>query len=327
MRGCILVRGTTVVALGGNALTPVGETGTAAQIEANAAEMARRLAELVRSGRRVAVVHGNGPQVGNLAIQQEGADELVPAQPLHQLCAMTQGQLGSVLVRELDRVHGAGSAVAVVCHVVVDPDDPAFAAPSKPIGPFFGEDRARRLAAARGWQVADDSGRGYRRVVPSPLPAAITEVRAVRTLLDAGFVVVAAGGGGVAVRMDADGATTGVDAVIDKDHAAALLATELGAQELLLVTAVDSVRLDYGTPDERPANELTTAEVERYLADGQFPAGSMGPKLEAALRFLAGGGSRVVVTSPAMLTRVAAGEPGVGTTILAAPVGAAGHPS
>jgi carbamate kinase len=326
MRGCILVRTTTVVALGGNALTQAGEAGTSAQIETNAAVMAGCLAELIRIRQRVAIVHGNGPQVGNLAIQQDGASDLVPAQPLHQLCAMTQGQVGSVLVREIDRVHGVGSAVAVISHVGVDPEDPAFADPTKPIGPFFSQDQATALLAARGWQLVEDSGRGYRRVVPSPLPEVIVEVRAVRILLDAGYIVVAAGGGGVAVRVDAHGAMTGLDAVIDKDHAAAHLATELGARELFLVTGVDSVMLDYGTHDQRHVHDLTTAEVQRHMAEGQFPAGSMGPKLEAALRFLASGGSRVVVTSPPMLARAAAGERGVGTTIRAVPVGA-GHRS
>jgi len=314
--------GTTVVALGGNALTPAGEAGTWAQIEANAAVMAGCLAQMIRVRRRVAVVHGNGPQVGNLAIQQDEASDLVPPQPLHQLCAMTQGQVGSVLVREIDRVHGVGSAVAVVSHVGVDPDDPAFADPTKPIGPFFSQDQATALAAARGWQVVEDSGRGYRRVVPSPLPAFFVEVRAVRTLLDAGYVVVAAGGGGVAVCIGADGALAGVDAVIDKDHAAAYLATELGAQELFLVTGVDSVLIDYGTPDERAAHDLTIAQVQRHMADGQFPAGSMGPKLEAALRFLGAGGASVVITSAALLARAAMGESGVGTTIRATAVGA-----
>ncbi len=321
MRGCIFVRGTTVVALGGNALTPAEETGTSAQIEANAALMADCLAGLLRTRRRVAVVHGNGPQVGNLAIQQDEASGLVPAQPLHQLCAMTQGQLGSVLVRAIDRVRGPGSAVAVVTHVGVDPADEAFAAPTKPIGPFFSADQAALLAASRRWQVVEDSGRGYRRVVPSPLPAVIVEVGAVRTLLDAGYVVVAAGGGGVAVSLGTDAAMTGVDAVIDKDHAAANLASELGAEELFLVTGVDTVLLDFGTPAERPVHDLTVAEVQRHMADGQFPAGSMGPKLAAALRFLAAGGTRVVVTSAPMLARAAAGDARVGTTVRREPVG------
>ena len=301
----------------GNALTQAGEAGTSAQIETNAAEMVGCLAELIRTRQRVAVVHGNGPQVGNLAIQQDGATDLVPAQPLHQLCAMTQGQVGSVLVREINRVHGVGSAVAVISHVGVDPEDAAFAHPTKPVGPFFSQDQATALAA-RGWHLVEDSGRGYRRVVPSPLPEVIVEVRAVRILLDAGYVVVAAGG--AAVRVDAHGAVTGLDAVIDKDHAAAHLATELGAPELFLVTGVDRVMLDYGIRDQRDVHNLTTAHVRRHMADGQFPAGSMGPKLAAALRFVASGRSHLVVTSPPLLARAAAGDPGGGTTIRVAPV-------
>ena len=306
-----------VVAVGGNALTTAGETGTWTEIAANAAEMATCLAELRTAGWQVAVVHGNGPQVGNLAIQQDEGASLVPGQPLHQLCAMTQGQLGSVLARAVDRHCGAGSAVAVVTHVEVDPDDPAFDHPTKPIGPFFSAEQAAELAAERGWTVVEDAGRGYRRVVASPRPTGVVEMSAISTLLQAGHVVLAAGGGGVAVRADDDGSLTGVDAVIDKDHAAAALATAIGASELYLLTGVDCVQLDFGTPRQRPAHVLTAQEAERHLADGQFPEGSMGPKITAALRFLADGGSRVIITSAAKLASAAAGEPGAGTSLTA----------
>lgn len=308
-----------VVAVGGNALTAADQTGTWTEIAANAAEMATCLAALRSTGWQVAVVHGNGPQVGNLAIQQDEGASLVPGQPLHQLCAMTQGQLGSVLARAIDRDCGAGSAVAVVTHVEVDPDDPAFDHPTKPIGPFFSEARAAELAAERGWTVVEDAGRGWRRVVASPRPTAVVEVSAISTLLQAGHVVLAAGGGGVAVRAADDGSLTGVDAVIDKDHAAATLATAIGASELYLLTGVDCVLLDFGTPRQRPAHVLTPAEAERHLADGQFPEGSMGPKVTAALRFLADGGSRVIITSAAKLAAAVAGEPGAGTALTAVP--------
>jgi carbamate kinase len=304
-----------VVAVGGNALTAADQNGTSGEIEANAAEMAGSLADLVRSGWQVAVVHGNGPQVGNLAMQQDALADVVPAQPLHQLCAMTQGQLGSVLVRAIDRECGPGSAVCVVTHVGVDRRDPAFDHPTKPIGPFFTRERADQLAHERGWHVVEDSGRGYRRVVASPRPARIVEMDGVRTLLQAGHVVLAAGGGGVAVSVGPSGEMTGIDAVIDKDHAAAALATAVGASELYLLTGVDCVLLDFGTPDQRPAHRLTPEEAERHLEDGQFPPGSMGPKITAALRFLGDGGHRVIITSAGMLAAAAAGRPGVGTCI------------
>jgi carbamate kinase len=304
-----------VVAVGGNALTASDQAGSWTEIEANAGDMAACLSDLVTAGWRVAVVHGNGPQVGNLAIQQEEAVALVPAQPLHQLCAMTQGQLGSVLVRAIDQHCGAGRAVAVLTHVGVDPDDPAFSAPTKPIGPFFDEERAGELARERGWQVVEDSGRGYRRVVPSPIPSTVVEMDAIRVLLDAGHVVLAAGGGGVAVRLGDDGALTGVDAVIDKDYAAAAVAAAVGASDLYLVTGVDCVLLDYGTPRERPAHRLTPEEAQELFRQGQFPPGSMGPKITAALRFLQDGGQRVIITSAKLLRAAAAGEPGAGTCI------------
>jgi carbamate kinase len=309
------MRPLAVVAIGGNALTAADQTGTPDEIAANAADMALSLSRLVDMGWRVAVVHGNGPQVGNLAIQQDEAGPLVPAQPLHQLCAMTQGQLGGVLVREIDRRCGAGTAVAIVTHVRVDRDDPAFAHPTKPIGPFFDAEQAAELARQRGWHVVQDAGRGHRRAVASPIPVDIVEMKAIRTLLDAGHVVLAAGGGGVAVCREADGALRAVDAVIDKDHAAAFLATSMGASELFLVTGIDAVLLDFGTAHERPVHVLSPREAEQLLAQGQFPAGSMGPKVTAALAFLRDGGRRVLITSADRLPDAAAGDTGVGTRI------------
>ncbi len=312
-----------VVAVGGNALTAAGQAGTCAEIEANAAAMASCVAELVRTDWSVAVVHGNGPQVGNLALQQDEALDLVPAQPLHALCAMTQGQLGSVLVRAIDAACGPGAAVAVVTHVTVDVDDPGFSAPAKPIGPYFTAERAADLARERSWTVVEDSGRGWRRVVASPLTTGVLEMRAIGTLLAAGHVVLAAGGGGVAVVGGAGGGFAGAEAVIDKDLAAARLATALGAQELHLLTGVDSVLLDFGTPRQRPVLRLRADEARRHLADGQFPPGSMGPKVTAALQFLDAGGSRAVITSAGRLPDVAAGVPGAGTVLVPQPRAAA----
>jgi carbamate kinase len=289
-----------VVAVGGNALTAADQSGTSAEIETNAAEMAGSLADLVRSGWQVAVVHGNGPQVGNLAMQQDALADVVPAQPLHQLCAMTQGQLGSVLVRAIDRECGPGSAACVVTHVGVDPQDPAFDHPTKPIGPFFPEGVARQLAQARRWTIAEDAGRGFRRVVASPVPKGFVEIDAIRSLLDAGHVVVTGGGGGIPVGRRGE-VWDGVDAVIDKDYAAAELASQLQAEALVLITAVDAVQLDFGKATQRPLTWVGPAEAERHLEAGQFPPGSMGPKVRAAISFIRRGGERAVITAPPLV--------------------------
>jgi carbamate kinase len=313
---------TAVIALGGNALTRAGQPGTYDEMLANAAVMAAAVNEVIEAGWRVVIVHGNGPQVGNLALQQE-ATTMVPAQPLALLTAMTQGELGSVIACAIDLLRGPGTAAALVTHVTVDPADPAFQSPSKPIGPFFERSEAQQLAASRGWVVRPDSGRGYRRVVASPEPTGVIEIDALRALVSAGHLVIAAGGGGIPVA-DAgprgaivDAGTCGaiVDAVIDKDRAAGLIARLLGAQALLLVTAVDRVMLDYGTPKQSELGTITAAEAARYLGDGQFPPGSMGPKIESALRFLADGGELAVVTSPGLLAATLAGGQRSGTRI------------
>jgi carbamate kinase len=296
---------TAVVALGGNALTRLGQAGTAQEMAANAAAMAASVNDVIEAGWRVVIVHGNGPQVGNLALQQE-ATTMVPGQPLALLNAMTQGELGSLIATTINALRGPGTAAALVTHVTVSSTDPAFAAPAKPIGPFFTADEAERLAAARSWIVKPDAGRGYRRVVPSPEPTGVVELGAVRALVDAGHVVIACGGGGIPVT-DAGGRAASVDAVVDKDRAASLLARLLGAQALLIVTAVDRVMLDYGTPRQSELGTITAEEAGRYLSEGQFPPGSMGPKIEAALAFLAGGGEWAAITSPGLLAATMSG--------------------
>lgn len=318
---------TAVVALGGNALTLPGQAGTCDEMLASAAAMAASINEVIEAGWRVVIVHGNGPQVGNLALQQESTT-LVPAQPLAALGAMTQGQLGSLIALSIDRLRGPGSAASLITHITVDQADPAFLAPTKPIGPFFDRAQAERLAAERGWVVQPDSGHGYRRVVSSPEPTGIVEIEAIRVLVDAGLLVVAAGGGGIplaawdAAPASRDDGTLKprhgclyADAVIDKDRAARLLATLIGAQALLLVTAVDRVMLDYGTPRQTSLATISADEAARYLAAGQFPPGSMGPKIGAALRFLADGGELAVITSAGLLAETLAGSGAGGTRI------------
>lgn len=278
-----------VVALGGNALTREGQRGTQEEQHGNAMAMARSVRSLIRQGWRIIIVHGNGPQVGNLAIQHEEGARMVPAQPLFALGAMTQGALGSLICLALQEVCGREipGVVSVITHVVVDPDDPAFANPTKPIGPFFTEAEMQKFVATRGWTMVPNSGRGYRRVVASPQPQATLEADAIATLIGSGHIVVAAGGGGIPVVRHGD-VYHGVDAVIDKDFAAERIADAARAEALVMVTGVSTVRLDFGLATERPIEELTVAEARRHLAEGQFPPGSMGPKMAAAIKFVDG---------------------------------------
>ena len=310
---------TAVVALGGNALTRAGQTGTYDEQSDNAVTMARAVMGLRRSGWRVVIVHGNGPQVGNLAIQHEEGRRLVPAQPLFSLGAMTQGQIGSLISLALRAEQIDLPVAAVVTHVVVSPDDPAFAHPSKPIGPFFTKARASELAAKRGWTVDDDSGRGFRRRVASPRPVTIVETPAIEALVASGSIVIAAGGGGVPV-VPGDTGLRGVEAVIDKDYVAGQLASALGAQALVFVTDVPRLMIDFGDPTERALAEIDVEAAERYQQDGQFPPGSMGPKVDAATRFLRTGGDVAVISTAALaavtLDSTDAGE-GTGTRIVA----------
>lgn len=308
---------TVVLAIGGNALAPAG-LGEFSDQEERARHVAEATVEILARGDRLLMVHGNGPQVGALAMAQEAVSREIPAQPLFVLGAMTQGQLGYLLAQAVgDALVAAGrprAVAAVMTQVVVRSDDPAFGHPTKPIGPFFSEGRARRLADARGWSVAEDSGRGWRRVVASPEPVEVVEASEIRRLLDAGEVVVACGGGGVPVtRVGSD--LVGVDAVVDKDFAAALIGSLVGAGSLLLVTGVDQVLLDFGTPDERAIALMTVAEARSHLADGQFPAGSMGPKIEAAAQFVEAGGGSAIVTSLEQIAGAMAGR--TGTRIVA----------
>jgi carbamate kinase len=255
-------------------------------------------------------------------VQQQAASEQVPAQPLHSLGAMTQGQLGSIVTLALHQRLGRGrDIVSVVTHVVVDEGDHGFAAPTKPIGPFYDKLTADSLTALHGWTMIEDSGRGYRRVVASPEPGDILEAESIRVLIDSGAIVVACGGGGIPVATQ-QGHWTGVDAVIDKDLMAARLAWSLQVDTLALVTGVPTVQLDFGTPAERPLYDITVADAQQYLADGQFPAGSMGPKITAALRFVRATGGVAAITTPERLLATLNGshDPlATGTRVLAVP--------
>jgi carbamate kinase len=287
-------RRTILVALGGNALTAAGQRGTYAEQRENAGRVAGMLAELRLAGHRLVVTHGNGPQVGALELQQAAATDEVPPLPLHALGAMTQGFLGYVLVDALGERLPDTPVAALVTRVEVDPDDPAFEHPSKPIGPFYSGREAEELRSERGWKLVEDAGRGWRRVVPSPEPVRIVEGETIATLVERGVVLVAAGGGGIPV-VAREGRLVGVNAVIDKDRSAAVLASTVQADLLLMLTGVPRIAIGFGTDEQRELERLSAVDARRYLAEGQFPAGSMGPKVEAALRFVENGGEAAIV--------------------------------
>jgi len=282
-----------VIAFGGNALIREDERGTWPEQTAHALEAARAIARLGRAD-EVVLTHGNGPQVGALAVQQAIGEPHAPALPLDVLDAMTQGEIGYLLQQALTTVDPSLPTATILTRVLVDDDDPALHhEPTKPIGRFFGEEEARQLSAERGWHVAPDAGRGWRRMVPSPRPVRVLEVDHVRRLSEGGVLVIAAGGGGIPVCRR-DGNLIGLDAVIDKDRCAAELAVALEADLLVLVTGVPRVEIGFGTPAAREALRLTVSDALGYLRDGEFPAGSMGPKIEGAARFVEHGGSAVI---------------------------------
>jgi carbamate kinase len=299
-----------VLAFGGNALCPGDANGSWEEQRGYAREMASVVAGLVTSGHRIVVTHGNGPQAGHLAIQQESAANLVAPQPLHSVVAMTQGQLGSLIALSLREQLPATPVVVLVSHVVVDREDSAFSRPTKPIGPFFDEADARRLARQRGWTVAEVEHVQYRRVVPSPAPQLIVELPAVQQSLAAGAVVVAGGGGGIPVVTADDDRLEPVDGVIDKDLVAERLGSAVGADNLVLLTNVPAVMLDFGRPSQRPIREMTLAEATQHSAAGHFATGSMGPKVEAAVSFLKNGGELAVITSARYAQPALAGRHG-----------------
>jgi len=297
-----------VVALGGNALLHRGERPDADIQQANIVRAAAALAELARHHDLV-ITHGNGPQVGLLALQQEHGEPDAPALPFDAMVAMTQGQIGYLLQDALACVDPDLPTATVLTRARVAGDDPAFAsAPTKPIGPFYDEDEARRLADARGWDVGPDAGRGWRRMVMSPRPVEVLEHEQIELLAGNGAVVIAAGGGGIPVTRSEDG-YRGLDAVIDKDRCSTELALQVGADLLVLTTSVARVSFDYGTRWQRDMARLTISDAVRHLRDGDFPPGSMGPKIEAAVRFASGSG-RAAITDPANLLGVLEGDAG-----------------
>jgi len=311
------VEGTVVIALGGNAILRRGQSGTAEEQLANLRATAEQIAEIIAADWRVILTHGNGPQVGNILLQNEEARHVVPPMPLDVCGAESQGQIGYLLQRALQdalRVRGMKHPVAtVVTMVVVDENDPAFQQPTKPIGPCYSEARARELMERKGYIMKQDTSRGWRRVVPSPEPKRICEREAIRGLVELGVVTIACGGGGIPVVVRGD-RLVGVEAVIDKDLASQRLASELGADVLLILTDVDGVAVNWQRPDQRFITSMTVQEARKYQAEGHFPPGSMGPKVEAAVRFVSGGGERAVICS--IESALAGLEGKAGTTIV-----------
>lgn len=303
-----------LVAMGGHAFMQPGEKGTIEEHERNAARIAALLMTLVERDYHVCITHGNGPQVGNLLLQQEAAGSEVPALPLDVLVAMTAGSLGYVLqqalLNELRKRQSKRYVVTVVTQVVVDEHDPALLEPSKPIGPFLTEVEAEKRRDTLGWQVREDSGRGFRRLVPSPSPQRVVQRHMIRDAVRQGHVVIACGGGGIPVKRLADGQFAGLEAVIDKDLTSSVLATDVGASLLVILTAVPQVCTNFGRKDQRPLGAVTLEEIEKLQAAGHFPAGSMGPKIEAVVRFLRGGGRRALITNPESLPQAIDGRAG-----------------
>jgi len=308
-----------VIALGGNALQEAGGPSTAeAQLE-TVEKACEHIASVIEQGYTVIVAHGNGPQVGRLVLQNEYAVPVTPAMPFDVCGAMSQGMIGYHIQQALGKVlrkRGLDNQVAtLVTQVVVDQNDPMFQNPTKPIGPFYTEDEAKAIAAEKGYTMKEDSGRGWRRVVASPLPVEITELSAVKCLIDGGFTVVTVGGGGVPVVKNAKGELSGTAAVIDKDLAGEKLAEDIDADALLILTAVEKVCLNFNKPDQKDLDTITVAEAGEYISQGHFAPGSMLPKIEAAVKFAKSGpGRKAIITSLDNATLALAGK--AGTTVV-----------
>ena len=303
-----------VIAIGGNSLIADSKKMSVPDQYAAAGETSRHIAALVAAGYRVVVTHGNGPQVGFILLRSDIAKQRLHEVPLESCVADTQGaigyQVGQTLANELRRRGITKSIATVVTQVLVDPADEAFANPTTPIGPFYSAEDAERYRAENGWVLKEDAGRGWRRVVASPKPLEIIEEDTVRLLLDQDVVVIAVGGGGIPVVRNAEGDLKGTAAVIDKDLASCLLAKNLKADLFIISTGVDKVAIHYKKPDQRDLDRLTVAEAEDLMAQGEFPAGSMGPKIAAAIDFLKAGGREVIITQPHLLEDAIRGRNG-----------------
>lgn len=304
---------TALVAVGGNSLIRAGEKGTIAEQTANARRTAQALVGLIRLGYRLVITHGNGPQVGAQLLRSERASDVTYSQSLDVCGAASQGEIGYLLEQalsnELAAAHQAVPVVSLITQTVVSLDDPALQHPTKPIGPFYSRADAEEKKRQLGWHIVEDAARGYRRVVPSPEPVEIVELDIIRALVARDVLVVSTGGGGIPV-MRVDGQLRGVEAVIDKDRASALLAAQLAVDLFAISTDTDYVYLNYKKPDQTPLASVTVAQLQQYLRAGQFPPGNMGPKIESVIHFLRSGGKEAVITSFEHLCDAVAGRGG-----------------
>jgi carbamate kinase len=308
---------TIVVSLGGNVIIRRGESGTIEEQFRNTELACCYIANLVDAGNRVIITHGNGPIVGNILIRNEAASSQVPAMPLYICDADSEGGLGfmiqQALHNEFVKGHDIKDVVTIVTQVVVDPGDPAFKDPTKPIGPFYTKEQSERLSLEKGWTMLEDSGRGWRRNVASPKPVKIVEANVIKTLTENGIIVIAAGGGGVPVTEAADGTLAGIDAVIDKDFSTAKLANQLGAELFINLTQIECAYINFGEADQKPILNMSTTRAIGYLQEDHFKAGSMRPKIQAAVEFVEGSScdnAEVIITTPELIEEAMAGKAG-----------------
>jgi len=303
-----------LLALGGHAFMLRGEKGTIHEQERNAAQICQRLQTLVDRDYNIVITHGNGPQVGHLLLLNETSDGSVPLMPMDVLVAQTEGSLGyflqQAMLNELRRRQLKRYVVTVVTQVLVDPEDPAFKTPSKPVGPFLTKEEAERRREQLGWTIVEDSGRGWRRVVASPRPLKVVQRHMIREACAEGHIVIACGGGGIPIIKKPDDSYEGIEAVIDKDLSSSLLANQIGADIFIILTEVPQVFVNYGKPDQEALSAITSENLMELYRQGQFPAGSMGPKVLAVCEFLERGGRRAIITNPETLEAALQGRGG-----------------
>ncbi len=304
-----------VLALGGNAIIQAGQKGTISEQFKNTRDSLGGVVELIKQGYQLAISHGNGPQVGNMLIQHNaGIQKGVAPLPLGVLVAATEGTMGYMIEQSLQnkliQEKITNKVVTINSQVVVSKDDPSMQNPSKPVGPFYNEDEAKALEAEFGWHITEDAGRGWRQVVPSPKPIEIIPADTIKQLVEDNQIVIACGGGGIPVVREENGTLDGVDAVIDKDFASALLAEKIGAEFLVILTGVDKVAINFGKADQKELDSLTLEQAQAYYDQGQFPKGSMGPKILAAISFIKNGGKKVIITSIERIVDAFAGKTG-----------------
>ncbi|MBA4312438.1 MAG: carbamate kinase [Chlorobiaceae bacterium] len=307
------LKNSVLIAIGGNSLIRAGQKGTIPEQFANANITAQSVSDLAKRGYRLVVTHGNGPQVGAQLLRSEAGSHQTYTMPLDVCVAMTQGEIGYILQTSLQSILKSKnlqtSVAGLVTQVVVDKNDPAFLKPTKPIGPFYSREVAQQKKEELGWNIVEDAARGYRRVVPSPKPLDIVELDIIKECLERGIIVIAAGGGGIPVCFE-NGSIIGIEAVIDKDRASALLASRLGIERFIISTEVEQVYINFKKPNQKPLNSISLDEMKKYLEEGHFLEGSMKPKIEAAINFLEEGGMEVIITDPEHIVEAFDGKTG-----------------